>query len=240
MQEPACVYHYTSPDGAHSILSKKTFWFTDVEYLNDKCECKIPNDRKQRYVFCASCNSDSIAMWNYYVKNGNYRGYNLGIDVKEFEKVINVAIKNTEDEKCSDKIQIVSKKVRYGKKPKENDLFSKLDNFECEEEYRFVLTVPENYSFPKELKPENGVEGSNITPYRNSILMQKYRVGESGIITPYIECTFTLEQKQELFKRITLAPMVEADLARKSFERFLHKDVYKGVEVTSSTINVRF
>ena len=42
--------------------------------------------RYRYYVFCTSCNPDSTNMWNYYVKNGMYRGYNLGIDIKVLEK----------------------------------------------------------------------------------------------------------------------------------------------------------
>lgn len=40
------------------------------------------------FVFCASKNSDALNMWNYYVKNGLYQGYNLGILKKDIIDLI--------------------------------------------------------------------------------------------------------------------------------------------------------
>ena len=128
------VYHYTSPQGAFSILRNKKLWFTDCQYLNDVSEyiyileplkeaygkiChergdnideidelleaqfrypyeSMDYDRKcwpkingtiirfpptlRYYVLCESMNEDTANMWNYYVKDGAYRGYNLGLD----------------------------------------------------------------------------------------------------------------------------------------------------------------
>ena len=33
------------------------------------------------YLLCASVEQDSHSLWNYYVKNNNYQGYNIGISV---------------------------------------------------------------------------------------------------------------------------------------------------------------
>jgi len=39
--------------------------------------------RSRYYVFCATSLSDSLGMWNYYVKDGNYQGYNLKFRVSD-------------------------------------------------------------------------------------------------------------------------------------------------------------
>lgn len=38
------------------------------------------------YVFCFSEEDDSLPMWNYYLKNGNYQGYNLGFNVPKLKE----------------------------------------------------------------------------------------------------------------------------------------------------------
>ena len=35
------------------------------------------------YVFCTSTKVDSLNMWNYYLKNGKYQGYNIGISLEK-------------------------------------------------------------------------------------------------------------------------------------------------------------
>lgn len=42
---------------------------------------KVGYDRY--FVFCASIMSDTQNMWNYYVKNGKYLGYNLGFKIDD-------------------------------------------------------------------------------------------------------------------------------------------------------------
>lgn len=49
------------------------------------------------YVFCTSLDNDLLNMWNYYVKGGNYQGYNIGISVKD---IIN-SFSNITDEKVN-------------------------------------------------------------------------------------------------------------------------------------------
>ena len=46
---------------------------------------------KRTYIFCTSTDADSLSMWNYYVKGGNYQGYNIGFNInkllKQFEHI---------------------------------------------------------------------------------------------------------------------------------------------------------
>ena len=40
------------------------------------------------FLFCTCSNADSLNMWNYYVKNGSYQGYNIGFRVDAFLETI--------------------------------------------------------------------------------------------------------------------------------------------------------
>ena len=52
-----------------------------------------PFPNKRVFVFCTSTDSDALNMWNYYVNNSNYQGYNIGINInsllKQFENIQN-------------------------------------------------------------------------------------------------------------------------------------------------------
>lgn len=235
---PNNVYHYTSPQGIFDILRNKTLWFTDVQYLNDKSEYIAPSDDKYRYVLSTSLNSDSIAMWNHYVKNNGYSGYNLGLKHNVLIQYLADAVYNTncatlEDRKHMglkyDEITCEYSKVEYELNEDKSDLFKKLKGFSSEEEYRFVLVVPKEYPLANSCSDNDEIE-----------LLQKYRVGNSGIITPYLEWRFDIHKKRQLFSQITLAPMIEAKLAKKSFERFLDKSLGCSIKITPSRIRMRF
>ena len=212
------------------------------------------------YVLCTSINSDTASLWNYYVKNGMYQGYNLGIDrhiVKEwFARLCytNKQIDFMDGKVIYDKnkqIQMIYSKLKelltkYDERENQiggnwqlHDsniesfqeglydyiqqwkLFFKTPAFSSEEEYRFVLKVDNAFN-------------------ANEDLSLKYRVGESGIITPYIEWAYALDGKRKLFKQITLAPMIESSLAKESFKRFLDTEVRQNIEIVQSSIRVRF
>ena len=55
----------------------------DLTFMNKKDAPYIP---KRVFVFCTSSDSDSLNMWNYYVHNGNYQGYNIGINMNKLLK----------------------------------------------------------------------------------------------------------------------------------------------------------
>ncbi|NPV89868.1 MAG: DUF2971 domain-containing protein [Firmicutes bacterium] len=213
--------------------------------------------RFRYYVLCSSINDDSASMWNYYVRNGSYRGYNLGlrraIIIDWFHQLNNDKIKLVEGRVIYDRKKQVDKAYQklkellacYDNKMvglggnaddslviddfqdglseyiHEQKLFSKNPAFASEQEHRFVLKVHNDYS--------NGISG----------LQTQYRVGESGIITPYIEWNFG-DLKAQLLNQITLSPMIESELAHESFKRFLANDVYQSIEIKPSTIKLRY
>ena len=223
---------------------------------------KIPSFRY--YVLCVSKNPDTANMWNYYVKDGAYRGYNLGLDgemikiwFKAFSKTNN-KVQLVENEVIYDRrhqVDIIYKKLKelideFDKRIDlldedgydapaidafqgdlleyidEQKLFFKNPAFKSEEEYRFVLKVHNDFN-------------EDIDENNNSLSV-KYRVGTSGIITPYIEWHFDVKNKSDLLKQITLSPMMEPELAKESFKRFLADGVYRNIRIEQSSIKLRF
>ena len=301
------VYHYTSPEGAYSILKDKALWFTDCQYLNDMSEfvyirepfieayTKISDERGdpvdnieafadsmcqnspyksydwgaclkrgqvinrgfppqyRYYVLCASCDHDTANMWNYYVKNGTYRGYNLGLDIE--------VIQNWFSELGDEHVRLVHGKVIYNKQHQVKMLYEKLvellniydrhiaqnpegeDSFIDEYQDDLFAFINEKKLFFKHPAFAGEKEYRFIlkvhTDFQLDNLKTEFRVGSSGIITPYIEWKFD-KIKPILIKQITLSPMIEEELAKESFKRFLRHDVYRNISIVPSSIKLRF
>ena len=241
------------------------FLESPYEYLSVKAsELKstkqlILNFTQHRYyVFCASKNSDTANMWNYYIKNNGYQGYNLGIDIgyvrRCFEKYKGKQVDFFCDEVVYDRkvqVEIIYKELmrilaEHGERKKGiidhethtiefdtlmSDIYSLINKlklffknpaFSSEEEYRFILAVENDFS-------------------ESSDLALQFRVGKSGIITPFIEWNYTTHKKPEkLFSQITLAPMIEPELAEESFKRLLGNTSLKKIPIKQSSIKLRF
>lgn len=242
-----------------------SFFLSPYEDIDQKCwlhQLKKTSNitggmpRNRYYLLCASETADNVNMWNYYVKDGAYRGYNLGLEVDVIESYFSNLTDNSialvsggviydramQVESFYTKIQelwarfdehIAAKAEDADDAPIidefqddlynfiiEKKLFFKNPAFESEHEYRFVLKVREDFFGSKDMKYD-------------------FRVGASGIITPYIEWKFG-NLKAKLLKQITLSPMIEPELARSSFQRFLAEDVYESININPSTIKLRY
>ncbi|MEG0034852.1 MAG: hypothetical protein RR571_02770 [Anaerorhabdus sp.] len=211
------------------------------------------------YILCASKNSDSSSMWNYFIKNSMYHGYNLGVEIEKFKEAFEQSVcncNNTEllvgdviyDEEClkrefHDKISQICANYKEkssiihgkynGKRELDNfceklkkiydekKLFFKSSVFSSEEEYRFVIKTSCQFD-------------------TNDVFKLEFRVGTSGIITPFISWKFDLNAKENMFKIITFAPMIEFDLAKSSLKRFLATTVYNNIKIAKSSMNIRF
>jgi hypothetical protein len=222
----------------------------DIEDVVDELFLKY--DKKFRYyILCTSENPDTSSMWNYYVKNGNYQGYNLGVNVNVIKKKIKNILKNK-----NSGIKIFNGKVVYDHKEQAENLWNKIDRvvekgnslipyvndeirilldrekfffknpaFKNEEEFRIILKIPTDFK-----ETENGK------------LALKYRPGTSGIITPYIEWKFAEDNENisEIIKEITLAPMIEEEIAKEGFKRFLADEDIENIKINQSSIKLRF
>lgn len=121
------IYHYTSINGIKNILGERKLWFTNIDYMNDKHEVteglkqfekagnktygqefithskkiisKLKKQKNNVFVCCFSLDRDELSMWNYYTKDINNQGYNIGFDYKNL--VISLLKNNEELHGCS-------------------------------------------------------------------------------------------------------------------------------------------
>lgn len=99
-------------------------------------------------------------------------------------------------------------------------LFFKDGSFSGEKEYRFVIKMPAAQQ-----------KHSSNTPQVNYSIRQ-------GVITPHCDVRF---EKEGVIKKITLAPMMDHELAKVGLERYLHDQGYKKeIIIDNSNIPIRY
>lgn len=209
----------------------------------------------RHFVFCASTERDSLNMWNYYVKGGNYQGYNIGFSVKNivesFSRITDhkvtlfygPVIYNVKEQATMIKTAIIEVDAKLHialqkeTDPVERDiivqdyysdllmriehlrLFFKNEAFSGEKEYRFVIRMPER---------SESSEGT---------LRAGYTV-KKGVITPHCDIPFA---KSGVVKKITIAPMMENELAKAGLTRFLADHGHSSkIEIEFSKIPIRY
>lgn len=223
---------------------KDVFWSGDYFSLYPYEECET-------YICSFSEGKDILALWNYYSKNDQYEGYNLGIRFDEEKNLSNAFLS------IGRGAEIDLYKVIYDKNKVENSireliikLFSKyicvntitkqsLINdirmlktilryivknkaFMHEQEYRFILRIPKKGNSP-------------VIDFKT----------KKGVLVPYIN----LSLNKYLIKEITIGPLIEQDIAKRTLEFFLQQNGYKirndnnideGIIISSSEVPIRY
>ncbi|OUQ55257.1 hypothetical protein B5E58_12575 [Tyzzerella sp. An114] len=152
---------------------------------------KITRPECEKYICCFSKNPDSLPMWNYYSKGNAYEGYNIGLDVNEFNNCLGKIYKNIEvsskvypiiyDEDEQEKlVESFIKKVLSQYSPKHDfsvrytisnqlamwQLLFKSKYFKHEEEVRVIINVAKKTSSKKSpLDIKYRANGMYIIPY---------------------------------------------------------------------------
>lgn len=211
----------------------------------------------RHYLFCMSSKDDSLHMWNYYVRNGSYQGYNIGISphrlLRKFDKVGADIFPLTFY--CGD--------VLYKVKTQEKEIERLLEDIEGMGERLdhsevavgicgvYLWEYIESYGlFYKDESFENEneyrivirydealAEGKSIDTLLNSndsIKMSYYE--RNGIIIPCLSVSFYIDA----VKQITMSPMLESGIALSSLKDFLSSNGYKNVAVKQSAIPIRY
>ena len=193
-------------------------------------------DLKDLFVCSFSKNGDSLPMWNYYVKNGGYQGYNLGLlspyshcdiaDEELLRKVKSYEVIYTDEDLYQKMLGVAEELMRIGvhgtsfdEKIRELDytialgkLMHKAACFSHEEEVRLVLFADEQDK--KQIK---------------------YRT-KNGVLIPYLEVRFF----PMTLKEITMGPLMERELAEKNLRQYLNQKGYKNVAINSSSMPIRY
>lgn len=220
---------------------------------------KLPYKPSRHFLFCMCGESDSLNMWNYYVNNGFYEGYNIGFNIEKLLNTFHVEEEHTVDAflvyhgnvlyKEKQQIQEVEKLAKdieikysnYGDKALSyaiidirryidaQGLFFKSNKFKSENEYRIVICIAD------ERIAHNEKESQKYSGANNKKMYEDFCV-KRGLIVPYLNVVVP----QESISRITVSPITEFDIAKKSIKEFLAAMDYPSVPIYKSKIPIRF
>lgn len=209
------------------------------------------------FVFCTCKAPDSLHMWNYYIHNGDYQGYNIGFDIYKFLKSF-----DTKTSDPIDPISFVYGDVLYTKRDQEKEITALCDKLEKNKKspdqvFAFDHAMYELYSYIY----SHGVFFKDIAfkeeeEYRVVIELMESRINNdkvhysnknnknikldfyerNGILVPCLSVPFEIDA----INKITMAPMMEYDIAKESIEEFLKVNGYENVEVIKSEVPIRY
>ena len=195
-------------------------------------------DTPQLFVACFSKNSDSLPMWNYYLKNGKYEGYSLGFDFSILKgdnsifcaKVIyndetkEEIIKNLIMEHYNrEDIILHDKCVELMNDVQKMHLFMKKECFSHEEEIRLVLNRSTFDDNPSRKYSCNTIEYLN----------------RNGFLQPFCDVTFI---DKSIFRSCCFAPTMQKELAEIGLNSFFKSEGYdlSRISLSQSKIPVRY
>lgn len=222
--------------------------FPDFEYLSSR-----------NFLFCLSTEKDSLNMWNYYVQNGHYEGFNIGFNLYELIKTFDNASEQEMDcflvyygkviyqrEKQFEIVKEIVEKIETIKTfpvvhpiqfaalhlrsdIESKGLFIKHPEFAAEREYRIVVHIADK-RIPHTLEEARKYFGEN-----NKQIVEDFCV-KNGMIVPFLK----VKIPPLSISKVTISPISEFDLASKSAEEFLHIKGFTKAEVVPSKIPIRF
>lgn len=224
-----------------------------VNQINYNLNPKYNDSRA--FVFCTSTDCDSLSMWNYYVNNGFYQGYNIGFNMQKLLKSF-----DTDDEKHLDPLSVYYGKVLYSKNNQykeinalfnaleyNNDtrlnkyeqtkfelrryidlkgMFYKSDKFSHENEYRIVLEFDD-------IRVHR--DKSNYFGEINKQIKDDFIV-KNGFIVPVLK----VKLKYDSISWITVSPMTEFETAKSSIRELIDTMGFKNVQIHKSNIPIRY
>lgn len=211
------------------------------------------------FLFCLSTEKDSLNMWNYYVQNGRYEGFNIGFNLSELIRTFDTPSENELEGfsvyygkviyKKEKQIEAVKGIVERIEKMKNNGihpilpfaamtlrneieskgLFIKHPEFASEREYRIVVRIAE-HRIPHSVDAAKKYFGEN-----NKLIVEDFCV-KNGMIVPFLKVKIPATS----ISKVTLSPIAEFELASKSAAEFLRIKGFNKAEVVPSKIPIRF
>lgn len=209
------------------------------------------------YLFCASIVPDSLGMWNHYIKDKNYQGYSIGLDVKcllqSFREIShpNVTISHgkvlyREEEQVElllDTIREIDREIIQIGKGMESIIWD--DRFFANSAEQILKTRLEEFrlffkdeSFSDEREYRLVLKISQKAEQQFVKLLSKGYSTKNGVFIPHIDLVFS---KESAIHSIKVAPMIEFELAKVGLQRFLKDHHYpEEIEISQSMIPIRF
>ena len=247
-------------------LLKKEDWEKikelNAERIHFNDDTIIPFKPDRLFVFCASKEPDSLNMWNYYVKNGLYQGYNIGINISRFIKTfdtdspkmldsfivyygnvlydekkqfaeIESLAKRYEKTNISDKMSLHFAVLQLRAYIELQGLFYKSPKFKDEKEYRVVISIA------NERIPHSENEAHKYFGFNNQKMTEEY-YSRGGLIVPALSVVLP----KDAISRVYISPITEYEISKASVEELLENCGYrngkKPIDINKSEIPIRF
>ena len=231
-------------DFIHRIEHKNIFWWDESTSLYPYKECET-------YICSFSKGKDLLPMWNYYSKNSQYEGYNLGIRFEGKEQLskafLSLGIKG----------EINLFKVIYDKSKIKNVLYEFIFQLskECDlnndsDKNNIDINVKMASTILKYIVKHNAFTHEEECRFVLNILKGScenkinYKT-KKGILIPYID----IRLQKKFLKEITIGPLIENETAENMLKFFLNQNEYKirydnntydGVLINKSEIPIRY
>lgn len=228
-----------------------------------------PFPNKRVFVFCTSTDSDALNMWNYYVNNSNYQGYNIGINInsllKQFENIQNnpkkmiiyygdVIYNPAEQYKAIDTFLRQREYVLKGHINAYSDFMQDAnDRFLTFGKALLLLYIESHgvfykhpcFSHEKEFRVV--IEIDKETVPHNEQEARQFFGDENGcmfenytIKNGIVVPFLQVPFQRNLVKEITISPTTEFEIARAGIEELLKSLQYKNIVIKPSEIPIRF
>ena len=173
------------------------------------------------------------AVWNYYTKNNNIQGYNIGLNVCDLEKSLEYVVK-TNDAATSKKVDIFHGRVIYDKSRQIEEIKKVINYFakyfqehnECRRPLLYFvllkIIVLGRFFKRKEFEAENEYRITKIERIECFTLEKKRKTVEfrikDGYFIPYIPLKFDLNA----IKTFIISPTINRKLATKGLQAMLY------------------
>ncbi len=238
--------------------------FSDIQELNvtNVVFNDIPNFEymaTRNFLFCLSTEKDSLNMWNYYVQNGHYEGFNIGFNLNELIRTFDTSADKVKEgffvyygrviynrDKQFEAIKEIVDKIEHMNnqaiKPiipfaaltlrneiESKGLFIKHPEFSSEHEYRIVVHIAEQ-RIPHSLDEAQKYFGEN-----NKMIVEDFCV-KNGLVVPFLKVKIPTSS----IAKVTISPIAEFELASKGTKEFLHIKGFSKAEIVPSKIPIRF
>ncbi len=218
-------------------------------------------EKNRKFLFCTSGENDALNMWNYYIHNGQYQGYNLGLQMESFLRTFSdPAI--SYDRIAVDEFEVYYGNVLYTPKEQYAEMELFLNDLEKmarqgEAEWMIALRLQGYISneglFYKHAKfknekefrivisiaesqiPHTRDEQKALIGTRNKNIQEDFYI-RNGLVVPCLN----VQIPEDAISRITVAPIMEFEIAKQSVKEILALSGFPTVPIYKSIIPVRF
>jgi len=212
------------------------------------------NNTSIGYFFSTSIVNDSLDMWNYYVKNDKYEGYNIGFTFNGIMDCFKDIISNS--------ITVSHGPVIYSRKEQEfileniiniadinlkNEKIRRLNDWDESDKLSYIdsllMQIMNLCPFFKDSHFENEQEYRffleiNYIDEKIKNFITKSHFLKNGLLIPCCDVTIN---KENTIKTITISPIMEKMIAKIGVRSLLNQYNYKGnIEITQSTVPIRY